>query len=149
METCASANYWARELSALGHQVRLMPPHYVKPYVKRSKNQARRQLGEEWQQLRPAQPLAKHHLAVGINSMQLEYRLGQVEAEHRNVFHRVLLSTHPGKTAGRVERRPRHQLRTFTEAAGLERRSLSMRPFEEGSTKSMTILVSPPWTAVC
>ncbi len=40
METCASANYWARELIALGHQVRLMPPHYVKPYVKRSKNDA-------------------------------------------------------------------------------------------------------------
>jgi len=40
METCASANHWARELIALGHEVRLMPPHYVKPYVKRSKNDA-------------------------------------------------------------------------------------------------------------
>lgn len=40
METCASANYWARELVALGHEVRLMPPQYVKPYVKRSKNDA-------------------------------------------------------------------------------------------------------------
>ncbi len=40
METCASANYWARELMALGHEVRLMPPPYVKPYVKRSKNDA-------------------------------------------------------------------------------------------------------------
>ena len=40
METCASANYWARELIALGHDVRLMPPQYVKPYVKRSKNDA-------------------------------------------------------------------------------------------------------------
>ena len=40
METCASANYWARELIALGHEVRLMPPQYVKPYVKRSKNDA-------------------------------------------------------------------------------------------------------------
>jgi len=40
METCASANYWARELMGLGHQVRLMPPQYVKPYVKRSKNDA-------------------------------------------------------------------------------------------------------------
>lgn len=38
METCASANHWARELMALGHDVRLMPPQYVKPYVKRSKN---------------------------------------------------------------------------------------------------------------
>jgi transposase len=40
METCASANYWARELIALGHEVRLMPPQYVKPYLKRSKNDA-------------------------------------------------------------------------------------------------------------
>jgi transposase len=40
METCASANHWARELMRLGHQVRLMPPRYVKPYVKRSKNDA-------------------------------------------------------------------------------------------------------------
>jgi len=40
METCASATHWARELMALGHEVRLMPPQYVKPYVKRSKNDA-------------------------------------------------------------------------------------------------------------
>jgi len=40
METCASANYWARQLAELGHDVRLMPPQYVKPYVKRSKNDA-------------------------------------------------------------------------------------------------------------
>lgn len=40
MEACASANHWARELIALGHEVRLIPPQYVKPYVKRSKNDA-------------------------------------------------------------------------------------------------------------
>ena len=39
-ETCASAHYWARELMELGHEVRLTPAHYVKPYVKRSKNDA-------------------------------------------------------------------------------------------------------------
>lgn len=38
MEACATAHYWAREISALGHQVKLMPPAYVKPYVKRNKN---------------------------------------------------------------------------------------------------------------
>ena len=38
MEACATSHYWARELSALGHSVKLMPPHYVKPYVKRQKN---------------------------------------------------------------------------------------------------------------
>ena len=38
IEACASAHYWGRELAMLGHQVRLMPPSYVKPYVKRQKN---------------------------------------------------------------------------------------------------------------
>lgn len=33
MEACSGAHHWARELSALGHEVRLMPPAYVKPYV--------------------------------------------------------------------------------------------------------------------
>lgn len=40
MEACASAHHWARELSALGHEVKLMPPSYVKPYVKRGKSDA-------------------------------------------------------------------------------------------------------------
>jgi transposase len=41
MEACGSAHYWARELVKLGHEVRLMPPTYVKPYVRRNKNDAR------------------------------------------------------------------------------------------------------------
>ena len=40
MEACATAHHWARELKALGHDVRLMPPSYVKAYVKRNKNDA-------------------------------------------------------------------------------------------------------------
>lgn len=38
MEACATAHFWAREVAALGHEVRLIPPAYVKPYVKRQKN---------------------------------------------------------------------------------------------------------------
>jgi transposase len=38
MEACGGAHHWARELITLGHKVRLIPPQYVKPYVKRSKN---------------------------------------------------------------------------------------------------------------
>ena len=38
MEACGSAHYWARELIELGHEVRLMPPQYVKPYVKTNKH---------------------------------------------------------------------------------------------------------------
>jgi transposase len=40
MEACSTAHFWARELAALGHEVRLMPAAYVKPYVKRGKSDA-------------------------------------------------------------------------------------------------------------
>src|SRR5260370_6031132 len=40
IEACASSHHWSREMQALGHTVRLMPPAYVKPYVKRHKNDA-------------------------------------------------------------------------------------------------------------
>jgi transposase len=40
MEACGTSHHWAREISALGHEVRLMPAHYVKAYVKRGKNDA-------------------------------------------------------------------------------------------------------------
>lgn len=38
MEACGSAHYWAREIAALGHDTKLIPPSYVKPFVKRQKN---------------------------------------------------------------------------------------------------------------
>jgi transposase len=41
IEACASSHHWSRKLQALGHTVRLMPPAYEKPYVKRHKNDAR------------------------------------------------------------------------------------------------------------
>ena len=37
IEACASSHHWSRQLQALGHTVRLMPPAYVKPYVKRQR----------------------------------------------------------------------------------------------------------------
>jgi transposase len=40
MESCATAHHWAREIEALGHEVRLMPPAYVKAYLRRQKNDA-------------------------------------------------------------------------------------------------------------
>ncbi len=40
LEACATSHYWARELSRLGHEARLIPPAYVKPYVRRQKNDA-------------------------------------------------------------------------------------------------------------
>lgn len=38
MEACATAHYWAREIGEFGHEIRLVPPAYVKPFVKRQKN---------------------------------------------------------------------------------------------------------------
>jgi transposase len=46
MEACATAHHWGRELTELGHTVRLMPASYVKAYVKRSKNDAVRRCCE-------------------------------------------------------------------------------------------------------
>jgi len=40
MEACGTAHFWARELMAMGHQVKIMPPSYVKAYVRRGKNDA-------------------------------------------------------------------------------------------------------------
>ncbi|HEY5205322.1 MAG TPA: transposase, partial [Roseiarcus sp.] len=40
IESCSGSHHWARELTALGHTPRLVPPQYVKPYVKRGKNDA-------------------------------------------------------------------------------------------------------------
>lgn len=40
MQACATSLYWAREIAALGHDVQFVPPAYVKPYVKRQKNDA-------------------------------------------------------------------------------------------------------------
>lgn len=40
MEACGSAHYWAREMNRNGHEVKLIAPHYVKPFVKRQKNDA-------------------------------------------------------------------------------------------------------------
>ncbi len=45
MEACASAHYWGRELKRLGHQVKLIPPQYVKPYVRGNKNDYNDALG--------------------------------------------------------------------------------------------------------
>ncbi len=40
IEACATAHHWGRQLIGLGHEVKLMPPHYGRPYVKRGKNDA-------------------------------------------------------------------------------------------------------------
>src|SRR5271168_4298994 len=50
IEACASSHHWSRELQAIGHTVRLKPPAYVKPYVKRQKNDATDSTGQRFRQ---------------------------------------------------------------------------------------------------
>src|SRR4051812_14359579 len=57
MEPCATAHHWARELIKLGHTVKLMPPAYVKPYVKRGKTDA---ADAEAMGLLPGRPSSSH-----------------------------------------------------------------------------------------
>ena len=58
IEACASSHHWSRELQALGHTVRLMPPAYVKPYVKRQTRRrfAKRSRGQTCGLCRPRRP---------------------------------------------------------------------------------------------
>jgi transposase len=48
MEACGSAHYWARELIKLGHKVKLIAPQYVKPFVKRQKNDGGTRPWPQW-----------------------------------------------------------------------------------------------------
>src|SRR5712664_1749158 len=61
IEACPSAHYWSRRLQGLGHTVRLMPPSYVKAYVKRSKNDANDAVERDPR----AYGRARHHLGEG------------------------------------------------------------------------------------
>ena len=65
-EACASSHHWSRELQALRHTVRLLPPAYVKPYVKRQKNDAAdagsKQLSKVW----PRRSLAVSNVATWL-----------------------------------------------------------------------------------
>jgi transposase len=78
MEACATAHDWGRAGSGLGHDVRLVPPIYVKPFVRRQKNDA----GGAEAQYRPA---------VLRPRMDLEGPLCQVDPNDRNLLHGCLL----------------------------------------------------------
>ena len=56
MEACAGAHYWAREIAKLGHHVRLIAPAYVKPFIKRQKNDA-----ADAEALQPWSPWSRTH----------------------------------------------------------------------------------------
>ena len=67
IEVCASSHYWSRELKALGYTGRLMPPAYVKPYVKRQKNEAFRFVPFGMAVMAPFDPLR-----IGVTPFEIE-----------------------------------------------------------------------------
>lgn len=66
MEACGSAHYWAREIRAMGHDARLLPPQAVKPFVQGHKNDARDAAGIAEAAARPATP----HVAIKTEAQQ-------------------------------------------------------------------------------
>ena len=66
MEACGAAHHWARELMALGHEVVLLPPQYVKPYVQRGKNDA----ADAERHLRSHEPAAMRFVPVKTAEQQ-------------------------------------------------------------------------------
>ena len=84
MEACGSAHHWARELSKLGHEVRLMAPQYVKPYVRGGKNDAN-----------DAEAICE---AVGRPAMRL-VAVKSVEQQSLQAEHRIRARLVRGRTA--------------------------------------------------
>jgi transposase len=83
IEACASSHYWSRELQALGHSVRLMPPAYVKPYVKRQKNDMAgkhfRGVGG-YQRAMISTPVLESRLPVGSSARRIDGLLTRARA---------------------------------------------------------------------
>src|SRR6185312_6669255 len=73
----------------------------------------------ECEQLQSAEAPPHDNLSLSIDPVHLKHRLGEIDAYYRNIFHRVLLSTLTDKNAGRVERRPRHQLQSLGTSVSL------------------------------
>ena len=111
MEACGSAHYWGREIAALGHEVRLVPPIYVKPFVKRNKNDA----ADAEAITEAAQRPTMHFVAVKTEAQQAQAMLFHtrdllVRQRTRRVRRRAHAPRRPalaGPSRWRRESRPR------------------------------------------
>jgi transposase len=105
LEACGASHYWAHELTALGHTVRLIPPQYVKPYVKRGKNDRNdaeaicEAAGRPGMHFGTCQRLCY----TGVRSLGLAHRLSADGLGHvRRLFGTSRWPGRPKSSAGRV-----------------------------------------------
>ena len=92
IEACPSAHYWSRELQALGHTVKLMPPSYVKAYLKRSKNDANDAAAICEAVTRPSMrfvPIKTQEQQTGRNADKVDPGIGRTRLGHRTFKVRV------------------------------------------------------------
>lgn len=80
MEANATGHYWAREIRALGHDVRLMPPSYVKPYVKRQKNDAADAVSQRLETIPGIGPITASAIVATITDPNVFTSRGQLAA---------------------------------------------------------------------
>ena len=91
MEACASAHHWAREMARHGHEVRLIAPHYVKPFLKRQKNDAADAEAIVEAALRP-HPLRAFRASDRARTIPFFRRLAAVRCAFRNVLSIISVS---------------------------------------------------------
>jgi transposase len=90
IEACGTSHYWARELIKLGHEVRLMPPAYVKPYVKRGKTDAADAEAVCEAVTRPTMRFVlRHACGFALANKGHDTRALQAYLGHRNIQHTV------------------------------------------------------------
>jgi transposase len=136
MEACPSAHHWGRELQALGHTVRLMPPSYVKAYLKRSKNDANDAAAICEAVVRPSMrfvPIKTKEQQAGlmlhrtrqITALGLDHRSSAVAARKK---HRIDCYDLPARQ-GAEKKRPSFQTRrAFVDRFGFRHRPAAQEP---------------------
>ena len=95
MEACGSAHHWARELIKLGHDARMMPPAYVKPYVRRQKNDAADAAGICEAVTRPSMRF------VGVRTLENQAALMHHKAREMLVAQRTQTDQRSSRASGR------------------------------------------------
>ena len=138
MEACGTSHFWARELCPLGHEVKLMPPAYVKPYVKRGKTDAGDAAAICEAVTRPTMRF------VAIESPERQAMLAPRRARALLVRQRTQLVNMIPRPTGRVRHRAGHGHSACAQAC----RAASRRP-RRWAFPSWRPRSSSPWPSRC